>query len=391
MSQPRPVFLAVADLHLQERAWHGRPSVRGDAIFAFRYIVSYALRHRLPILAAGDLIDKKKNEAALVSCVRRELSRLSTVASCEFYFVQGQHDWQNPPWFSAISPWPTHLAASLGHVFEIPGKESRVIRVGGLDWTPKEDLPGRLAAFENSRVDVLVMHQTCREFMGGRAELDWGDIPEARLLIVGDFHKQHTALDRFNRAGLPMLVLSPGSTAMQSIDEPERKSFFVVHDDFSVRSVEIPTRPVIRWPCLETEEELEQFCREFPQRDQEISAAWLGQGYERAGGFTLLPPLLDIPYRSALPGAYARILAAASPMDRVFPVEVVEPAPAVAEESTAETLDPSVALTEFVEAGSPEEQLAAQLIHSRDPVRLLRAVREKFLSGESPTTGDEHG
>lgn len=294
----RVVALITADCHLQERAWANRPELHGDAFWSFSWLVGKAIEAHVPVIAAGDLIDKRRNEALIASFVRQQMDRLRE-ADCPFWFVQGQHEFQRPiPWFLAVSDWPFWLQ-------DAP-RQAHGIRVGGLDWMPKEELPSALTLTPPfAGCDVAVMHQACEEFMGGLAgcEMSVVSVPGARLLVIGDYHVSKV-LSAVNREGMKMLVVSPGSTSVQSIVESAEKKIFWLHDDLSLKEEVIPTRPMLQRDIL---------CEQDMDRFAASARDWILGAQAEALGVPdhLRRPILRVRYSpQACPDAYRRVIAA---------------------------------------------------------------------------------
>lgn len=309
--QPRPVAIVTADTHLQERAWHSRPELKDDAFEAFRFIVKTAIELELPIIAAGDLIDRQRNDAIVAGFVRRQMDRMKN-ANLRLMYIQGQHERQFTPWFSEVHSHPRYLPADQRPALDGAGG----MRVYGIDWTPRDQLPAELDRLrdtikESGSVDVLVMHQVMHEFLGGitQAELDWSMVPDVKMLIIGDYHEKHERFVRTNAAGNDMIVLNPGSTAMQSITEPPVKKFFVLYDDFTTQSIVIPGRPFLKSPDLHTEGDLDAFVEKV---GGQLGEAWrTARGYDSFGEFELpldiRKPIIYVRYRYDLPNAHKRI------------------------------------------------------------------------------------
>lgn len=306
-----PLFVATADWHVKEHTWADRPGLRGDAIYALAQIVSFAVKKRIPVLAAGDLLDSKRNEAFPIHAVRIQIERLAE-ADVPLYFIQGQHELQERPWLNALHKWPTwwgdDLCLRIG-----------THRVWGLEWTPPDQLEKRLGDIPEETAVVMV-HQVCHHWMGGitSPELDFAMVPHAKLLIVGDYHK-HDKVLAHNKQGKKMLVLSPGSIAMQSIDEERVKKFFVVFDDLSVKSVRLKTRPVIDCPPLTCEHDVDRFVGSI---EADILVA---NARARAIGIPegIRDPIVYVSYDVTVPDVYKRIARAMPKGTHLFRKEIL--------------------------------------------------------------------
>lgn len=263
--------------------------------------------HRdIPIFAAGDLIDRKSNEA-MVTCYLREAMNFCEELASQFVFIQGQHELQTypkPTWIKAVSDWPTHL-----HDEEYRFEAGEM---GGYDWMGGAHVEEQLECVAEE-TNILMMHQVVEEFLGGvtKTELSWEMIPpQVEMLIVGDFHQIHGRLDRQNSGGKPLVVLSPGSTAMQSISEPEHKKFFVLCDDRSTISIDIPSRGVLRPPVLHTEEDVDGFVEAVAVQVEKAMELSISQGIPNQ----LRNPLIHVKFDHDLKDVKERIARAISPI-----------------------------------------------------------------------------
>lgn len=305
----KPIAIVTADTHLQDRAWASRLSLRGDAYFSFEQIVAMAIDEGLPIIAAGDLIDKQINEQEPIEFIRQQMDKLQE-DKIAFRFVQGQHERQPRPWFM-VHPWPEWLQPFLpltmgGH------------RVEGFDWHPMNELPGLLSSVRED-TEILIMHQVSELSPSPVPELVFGMIPsQIKLLIVGDYHVavEHVAV---NAGGHEMVVLSPGSTCMQAIDEDPAKCVYRLYDDLSWDIVELKTRIVMRAPLILTSEALDAFVTEVGERNQKAWNDAISQSYPE----DLRKPILIVPYNPDIPDVWKRIERAVDGKAHLFGDETV--------------------------------------------------------------------
>lgn len=289
----KPIAVVTSDCHLDDYAWANRKDLCGDGYYAFTQIVDYAVQHKLPIIAAGDLLDKKENNSSPVFHMGVEIDRMRT-PGLDFYYIQGQHELQETPWL-AIRDWATWLTeAEFGLKL---GKHN----LGGFDWCRREKLLEQLS-YAPKELDILVMHQVCGDFMGSVVvpELMLAEVPHVKLLIIGDYHK-HLQLATHNKQGDPMLVLSPGSTHMRSIDEPAEKFFFVLNDNLTAESVPIRSRVCRKPRALLLPEQLDDFIQAIPRRMAKDAALSVGLPE------SLQKAIWRITYDSSIPKAYERI------------------------------------------------------------------------------------
>lgn len=221
-----------SDAHLDLATWASRPELCYDSRHAFEYIIDQCLQRSVEaIIAAGDLIDVKKPPAEVVRFLRKQLDRVQQ-AKIPLYYIQGQHEKSNPPWFSAIHEWPTHL-----HQQRIQLSDVSVV---GLDWTNAAQLEQELAKLPEA--EVLVCHQVWDCFMGDltNPEISTEQLPSCfKLVVTGDYHK--TAM---YRAG-DCRIHSLGATNMRKISESSA-CVFALSDGLALTHCKIPGRSVLR-------------------------------------------------------------------------------------------------------------------------------------------------
>jgi hypothetical protein len=310
-----PICVLTADWHVAKSAW-ARSGIDGDARAALADVVDYCTAQQLPLIAAGDLFDTPDPAPDDVAAVRAALDRLQA-GGCGVYFVQGQHERVpgGTPWLAAIHAWPRHLD---GRTFRFARPDGRPLSVHGLDWRPGPRLGAALAAIP-AGVDLLVCHQVWRELMGGQAACEGrlADIPGVPWVVTGDLHK-HLRRTLTRGDGSTLEVLSPGSLALQSIDEEPRKQFFVLgvdaDGDYDVASVPLRSR-YARTVDATTPEQLEGLLGSELERAFEAAAA-------RAAPLPpgLARPLLRVRYDpQSSPEAWRRIEAACAGRFHLFP------------------------------------------------------------------------
>ena len=116
MANNKRLAMITADLHLDDYAWADRPTLSGDSRWSFQWICDKAEKFGNPsaaspsfcVIAAGDLVEKKRNESGPVHFIRRRMEQLENgdPKSVGFYYIQGQHDMQDEPWFGSAHRWP---------------------------------------------------------------------------------------------------------------------------------------------------------------------------------------------------------------------------------------------------------------------------------------------
>lgn len=228
--------LISSDLHLSKKIWKHRPILM-DSYWSFRYLVRQAAKLQVDaVILAGDLLDKQANYAETLHELRNGLLELEK-HEIPVYYIQGQHEYQLTPWFDLFpnTHWLHRRSVELGGA-----------KFAGCDYRDRDGLQKFLASDMAKSSDVLVCHQVWQEFLPiGNPQGSFDDIPEdVAYLVTGDFHE--TILME-TPSGLA--VLSPGSTHLRSVAEPEDKFFFVmtIDDDGNVDTERhsIPTRRMV--------------------------------------------------------------------------------------------------------------------------------------------------
>jgi DNA repair exonuclease SbcCD nuclease subunit len=311
VSSESPVMgVWTADWHTQDKAWVGRPELCGDSYYAVRQIIEFAVEHRVDVLAAGDLADRKSNEADVVNFLRQQIEELSS-AGCRLFYTQGQHEFQSPtPWLSAIHEKADWLdpASHVGSVTASCGL------VQGFDWTPATKLQEKLELVQ-PETRILVLHQTCDEFMGGliATEVAFDMIPYVKYLLIGDYHKT-VCMRAKGRHGQIMQVVSPGSTCLQAIDESPDKFFYTIHADGSLKAVKLKSRHVLKSPDIMDEEGLNEFVTVVGKKLDETIADGIAEGLPT----WIQKPILKVRFNLQITDAYRRIVRAVGDTAHLF-------------------------------------------------------------------------
>jgi DNA repair exonuclease SbcCD nuclease subunit len=253
----------TADWHLAEGAWKSRPEIYGDA-FESLYRLCEMCTTDDYIFAAGDLFDTKHPSAKTIVTAQQVLTRTYVNS---VYFIQGQHEMSEVPWFFALSGHHLNLVNQrIGGV--ISG--STQINIYGLDWSLGLHLQERLdhigeqlkQNYNKNDFNILMLHQTCNAVVAGTgpdreqriASLDYraselkdNMIPDGfDLCVVGDTH-YHTEFQLIDKVGKAIRCLSPGSFAMQSLSETNTGQCFVMDAD----TCEITSQALYRRPYQE--------------------------------------------------------------------------------------------------------------------------------------------
>lgn len=233
-------LLVASDLHLSERIWRHRP-IEGDSYYSWKQIVDTAIQARVDgVILAGDILDKQANLSKPALMLAQGLEQLAA-ADIPVYYNQGQHEYQSTPWMS-LSPATKWIHQKL---VTLPGGWKMV----GCDYQNEEMFQAFLKSDLAHEADILVCHQVWRDFMGdtGKPQGAFDDVPDnVKVLITGDFHKHQVVPAKNNT----MSVLSPGSTHMRSIAEPDSHAVFLLMlngvPDYRVRSIKLRSRECVK-------------------------------------------------------------------------------------------------------------------------------------------------
>lgn len=373
-----------ADWHLDRfgrGAWSRRPEVSGDSYYALEQIVDLCLELSVDLYAAGDLIDTNVQEdPAAVQWGLEQLARLDD-KNLICRFTQGQHE--KVP---GQTPWLALSSSGSVHSHRKAWQQGK-LHCYALDFTRKEDLEEAFASIP-PETDILLTHQVWTDLMGDHipTECRFSDVPHAKVLLTGDYHK-HLTVRTKGATGQDLLVLSPGSTHMRSLDEPEDKAVFVLYSDLSVESVPLKSRRIYRYTIS--------------------SPGGLDNLLEQLGEITTptpgLPPqiarpILDVLAVAPIPDLQRKLAKAAQDRFHLFlrnkPVvgftyaDVERPkdqAPLGLVGELSRKLDPK----------SFEYTIASRLLTGDNPGKLLEELEKEYLADEStelvPDTGSRSG
>lgn len=370
---PKTLAVVCADTHVQDRAWSRRPIV-GDSYFSLRQIFSYAIKHEIKcIIGAGDLIDKHRNDSEPVVKFYEQLDRLKAVGG-EFRYIQGQHEMADPPWLSG------HPAAV--HVHEHPWTLGG-FSVVGLDYQPAGLLQTALDRVTATRPDILIAHQVWSEYMGDIAhpQGSFADVPCVKLMFTGDYHGAYSDKVYRGKDGQELRVVNPGSTCLQSIDEPDAKFFCVLRDDGTIGRVQLFTRKRIDWAVMTTDDDVELFMSRIVERLDAVAAEVAGYPAE------VRMPVVRVTYSHRLHDTAARVTEAIGTRAHLFfkelpPVsEVVAARRTVRQAGGAATTLVSHLEAYLEQAGRPDLLTPCQrVLASEDISRELQKMRQEVLS-----------
>lgn len=236
----RPIVI-FADSHLEWSAWANRPEICGDSLFSFHQIVEKACEWEASsLIGAGDIFDSP-NQPEVVTRFWLECMETCHSYSIPVYTIKGQHDHR-----SGLDPakarqvyddlqirdYPDSPSALSRHVQSLDGQYACDGLITGLSYKPQTPENLKSLYRDAPGAPILVTHQVYSRFARGKARLE--DVPDRfNMVITGDFHEFH-ALVQPRPSGNDLIVVSPGSTCMQSIDEPADKYFLVIAEKKNV-------------------------------------------------------------------------------------------------------------------------------------------------------------
>lgn len=368
----RPLFVFCADLHLEDGAWTTRPGIYGDAYYSFQQIIDYCIEHKLPLVLGGDVLERKQNLARPVAKLCEGLSRMQAV-NLDVYYIQGNHEYdRNAPWLS-VHPWPQRLHNT--HCY------FHGVKVWGLDWLPRGDIQ---AAFQEvpPDTDILVTHQVWKDLMGdvGRTECSLTEVHHVRTVLAGDYHVT-TVVESVNAQGQPIVMLSPGSTAMQDISEEPTKSFFVICDNgdgtYTFSPQRLITRRFLSYK-VPTQEVLDELCAGKLKQDIE-HATQATAAVADADEPDICKPLVRIKFNKDLPDAYVRLAAAVGESAHLFCDVLTERNEEVQKPTNRDSTKNDLlhVLADVLGEDTDAYRLAQEVLQSPNP---KRAVEEHFNS-----------
>ncbi len=285
----KPDGLHASDTHLRPR--------RGDEQYAFRQLVDAAIAEGVEyVCLAGDCFDKQSNRSEVVTFAFKEIDRLEQ-AGIGFLYTQGQHDADDPPWFSGHR-WAMHL-----HKKKFDNNAgTRMLQ--GLDWQPFGDLQEALAEIDPI-VNFLVCHQVWSDWMGDVAspQGDFAQIPgHVTHVHTGDLHQWKLEKHK-NADGEKMSVLSTGATTQQKIDEPSRHYYALLYPDNRIVKKALKSRVFVDCSLMATDKDVEVFMSELEPTLAECNQKWA------AGDMPpeLQKPLIRVTYASRLGDVVRRV------------------------------------------------------------------------------------
>lgn len=301
----QPRFLIASDLHLSAHTWSRHPELRGDAFFALRQIVDYALRERLPLLLLGDIFDSTRPDPETVTVWCQQMQRMEQ-AGLMVYYIIGNHDFTSVYWPS-VHHWPTSIHEKSVII-------ARNMIVYGLNYTPPDKLPEALAKVPPGC--ILAAHQAWHDIQGGsRTDASFASIPvPVQMVLSGDYHICGM-YDGPGFDGSRVQGLSPGSTNLRAWGEKTDK-FAIVCELADTQAGEelrfhrVPLR-VRQFLDLRADDET-QLAQVLQQLGNTLWDPSLPEELQK--------PAVRVKYAEEIPEAYVRLIRTISTNFHFFPV-----------------------------------------------------------------------
>jgi DNA repair exonuclease SbcCD nuclease subunit len=373
----KPIAVISSDTHLKPY-WQARmPNMLGDSFYGFVQLVDKCLDLKVPLILAGDVIDRRDPDAETVHFF---ISCLETLADkdLETYFLQGQHDLsRRQPWLScAAGTWWVHKKS-----FQIGPVEFY-----GLDYTPPGEIHEALDGIPKG-THVLLAHQVWTEQMstqiGAKVAFDasFSDIPVVGAMFSGDYHT-HRVLDAVGKDGQPLKVYSPGSTYLVKTHEDSKKYCYVIYDNFTVESVPLKGRSVVR----------ETITNELGLRNLTAHMRMEEEKFFQELPIELRKPLYLIHYDNSLSDALERLEKAAEGRVHLVATAIATKDAVEEEEALPDRDEGSVSFeTQLAVDCQADGELtcadALRLWRSNNPLEEIRSLKEEVLASKGEWSG----
>jgi hypothetical protein len=234
------MLVFAADTHIAHHAWASMPDVCEDAYHSYNQIIDWCCKHKpQALILGGDIFDHVPSpvdfKVFLIGIDRLRQARIPVCA------VQGQHGRYRDLSWTSVLDWVEDLE-------QIPYYKIGKFVIAGLDNRPPEELKAEIARKCTPDVNILVLHQLCRGTVherNGQQSWDFDPVwlPDSlQLVLMGDFHQEWETDHVVTESGVVIPIVYSGSTCMQSVSEPVKKSFLVVKDDYSYERIPLQTR-----------------------------------------------------------------------------------------------------------------------------------------------------
>lgn len=286
------IAIVAADTHLDHLTWRKRPEIRGDSFYAFCQLVDRAIREKVPLIVAGDVVEGLRPGAPnseTVDFLSGQVRKLRD-AGVPFYYINGQHDRAEPAWPEACGAGPPQRGA-----VNISG-----VPTWFMSWQPAEVINEYVREIPKG-TRLLVIHQVCKELMGGHFELSLADVPYGELIISGDLH-QYKEVEVKTIHKKCLSALSVGATSMRKINEPMEYFCIRLKRDLTWDKVMLYSRPMLAL-TLNDSRAVEQAAEELPTVLRDVT----NKACEFQYPPELVKPILVVQDNSELDGIHARL------------------------------------------------------------------------------------
>lgn len=372
---PRAVAIISSDWHLADSAFTGS-DITGDAYNSFRQIIDMAIDLGLPVIAAGDLFDKRRPPPTAIAVVNRQMERMRE-HNLAVYFITGQHcrapesNYRQPiEWLDAASMgWPQHVDRTLFTIGPYT--------FYGLDWRPPEELRSELAQIPEEAT-ILIAHQIWEELRSGNAIAPEASLVETPSTVThvysGDWHV-HATRSVMRDDGTVVWGMSPGSIAVQDVVEDPAKYVYILYDNGEVGSSPLKTRPLLSYR-INSDDELDEALIKVVDDVRQANIV------SRDRDESIRVPIVAVAHASAVGGVkrrFANVLGDTAFL-RVRAIPSKRTMLPAGDETPRTSFDDAVAA---VSQDPLARQLASQLHHAADPAAALASFKQRYFSDQS--------
>jgi DNA repair exonuclease SbcCD nuclease subunit len=229
---PKPIAVALGDIHLDTRIWTKLSAVTNDAFLGYEAFLQVAAKLCVPAVIVGDLFDVSKPQPELVRFHRRCMD-FCQKENIPVFFLQGNHDKQpGSGWAAATHEWPQYIGD--GRPFSLNG-----VQTTGLDYATIDDIEPKIRQVQTP---LLFLHQAVKQALGfegaWNCDLDWVP-PCVQLTVLGDIHKP---VDMTTSDGRKACYTGAGHA--RDIDQTGPKSVVVINDDLTYYREPIASRQI---------------------------------------------------------------------------------------------------------------------------------------------------
>jgi DNA repair exonuclease SbcCD nuclease subunit len=324
------------------------------------------------VVDTGDTFDSPNPGPYSIGAMRRFAESLQR-KGIKFLGITGNHNnhsesmlFEKGNWMSAISDFVIRPKDPSSPLRISSKNHEHEIDVVCADWMPREHIDNFVSRIPFV-VDALFMHQSCEGFISviGRPELYLAQIDgKARYAGIGDIHvtkKQETPLGT--------VVGSAGSTELVRTGEPQQKYVVLVtfgndkEEPPKWQPIEIHTRRVINFPCINTEADIELF------REQ-IATALPSCGEKK--------PMLVCSYLRSMSKRMDAFETSIKDLGITLIRFSPEPDVVSSEVVVGETIARSVSMVEVLREVIPDEQVRDLCVLLWENVEMAEALLEQF-------------